>query len=108
DGDDGDGVDRDLVTADAGSETARVTALHAAVVVDRAVDEMEPADTADTAEPTAMADTVESAEESEASDDDDLLELRDAGTDEVERLLARRLKRELADEQNELLDALRR
>ncbi len=37
-----------------------------------------------------------------------LLERRDVTTDELERLLARRLKRVLADEQNEVLDLLRR
>ncbi len=43
-----------------------------------------------------------------SSPDEDLLDLRDATTDEVERQLARRLKRVLSDEQNELLDTLRR
>jgi cell division septum initiation protein DivIVA len=37
-----------------------------------------------------------------------VLERRDAATDAVEARLARRLKRTLADEQNEVLDALRR
>lgn len=37
-----------------------------------------------------------------------LLERRDAATDEIERRLARRLKRILSDEQNELLDQVRR
>ena len=37
-----------------------------------------------------------------------LLERRDAVTDELERNLARRLKRVLADEQNAVLDAVRR
>ena len=37
-----------------------------------------------------------------------LLERRDAATDEIERQLARRLKRLLSDEQNDLLDQVRR
>lgn len=37
-----------------------------------------------------------------------MLERRDAATDDVERRLARRLKRVLSDEQNEVLDRLRR
>ncbi len=37
-----------------------------------------------------------------------LLERRDAATDDIERQLARRLKRILSDEQNELLDQVRR
>ena len=40
--------------------------------------------------------------------DPDLLDRRDATTDELERQLARRLKRVLSDEQNEVLDLLRR
>ncbi len=40
--------------------------------------------------------------------DTDLLDLRDATTDELERQLARKLKRVLSDEQNEALDFLRR
>lgn len=51
------------------------------------------------------------AEEEPAGDDRspdvDLLELRDATTDEIERQLARRLKRVLSDEQNEALHNLR-
>ena len=53
--------------------------------------------------------------EQEASDatpegdpDSDLLDRRDATTDDLERQLARRLKRVLSDEQNEALDLLRR
>jgi len=40
--------------------------------------------------------------------DVDLLDRRDATTDELERRLARRLKRVLSDEQNEALDRMRR
>ncbi len=40
--------------------------------------------------------------------DTDLLDRRDATTDDLERQLARRLKRVLSDEQNEVLDLLRR
>ena len=44
----------------------------------------------------------------EADEDLALLDRRDAATDEVERQLAKRLKRVLSDEQNEALDLLRR
>jgi len=49
-------------------------------------------------------------EGSEVADaaDNDVLDRRDAATDELERQLARRLKRVLSDEQNEALDRLRR
>jgi DivIVA domain-containing protein len=47
-------------------------------------------------------------DEATASADQDLLDRRDATTDELERQLARRLKRVLSDEQNEALDLLRR
>ncbi len=43
-----------------------------------------------------------------ADPDADLLDRRDAATDEIERQLAKRLKRVLSDEQNEALDRLRR
>ncbi len=45
---------------------------------------------------------------SQAGADADLLDRRDAALAEIERQLARRLKRVLADEQNETLDLLRR
>ena len=44
----------------------------------------------------------------EGDPDSDLLDRRDATTDDLERQLARRLKRVLSDEQNEALDLLRR
>ncbi len=43
-----------------------------------------------------------------ASDDEDLLQVRDAEIEPVERSLVRALKRTLVDEQNEVLDVLRR
>ncbi|MCU1498513.1 MAG: hypothetical protein JWM47_2466 [Acidimicrobiales bacterium] len=47
-------------------------------------------------------------EVADADPDTDLLDRRDAATDAIERQLARRLKRVLSDEQNEVLDLLRR
>lgn len=47
------------------------------------------------------------AEEAEAGSDEELLDRRDAATDEIERQLSRRLKRLLSDEQNEALHDLR-
>ena len=83
---------------------------------------------APTAEPVDTAKTDEAAEDDQDAGDVDpeaaaraadhaarardattaLLERRDAATDEIERQLARRLKRVLSDEQNELLDEVRR
>lgn len=67
------------------------------------------ADEAD-AEPGETDEEAAAGEAVAADPDPDvaLLERRDAATDELERLLARRLKRVLADEQNEVLDLLRR
>lgn len=53
----------------------------------------------DEAEPEAVVDS---------DPDVDLLDRRDAALEEIEKQLARRLKRVLADEQNETLDLLRR
>jgi DivIVA domain-containing protein len=50
----------------------------------------------------------ESSADNDALDTEAVLARRDAVTDEVEHQLARRLKRVLADEQNEVLDRLRR
>ena len=51
---------------------------------------------------------VEAEAEADVDPDTDLLDRRDAATDAIERQLARRLKRVLSDEQNEVLDLLRR
>lgn len=59
-------------------------------------------------EPEAPADTSGSEGGPPSDADADLLDRRDAATDELERQLARRLKRVLSDEQNEALDRLRR
>ncbi len=48
------------------------------------------------------------AEAAPLTDDEALLERRDAFTDEIERRAVRKLKRVLADEQSEVLDLLRR
>ncbi len=59
--------------------------------------------------PAAAEAAVEEPEASASdSPDTDVLDRRDAATDELERQLARRLKRVLSDEQNEALDRLRR
>jgi DivIVA domain-containing protein len=54
------------------------------------------------------AEEVVEEPEVEVDPDADLLDRRDAATDAIERQLARRLKRVLSDEQNEVLDLLRR
>jgi len=60
-------------------------------------------------EPDApAAEDEEEAEPADVDPDTDLLDRRDAATDAIERQLARRLKRVLSDEQNEVLDLLRR
>ncbi len=49
-----------------------------------------------------------SAAAADGSDDEDVLQARDSEVSDVERSLAKALKRALADEQNEVLDILRR
>ena len=51
---------------------------------------------------------ADEAEEAPADPAAELLARRDAAIADIEKNLARRIKRELSDEQNELLDALRR
>lgn len=63
---------------------------------------------ADEPEPEADEAVAEEAEVVDTDPDTDLLDRRDAATDALERQLARRLKRVLSDEQNEVLDLLRR
>lgn len=71
--------------------------------------ETEPGAGTDETDATAGGRAAGDAESAVASDPDaDLLDRRDATTDELERQLARRLKRVLSDEQNEVLDLLRR
>lgn len=65
------------------------------------------ADAADDAEEPETEGDDDPVDASEASEDEALLDRRDATTDELERQLARRLKRVLSDEQNEALHTLR-
>lgn len=58
--------------------------------------------------PAGVAVAVAVDDDDVSGGDADLLDRRDATTDELERQLARRLKRLLSDEQNEALDLLRR
>ena len=58
-------------------------------------------------EPGATLTAAEPEAVDESDPDTDLLDRRDATVDELERTLARRLKRVLSDEQNEALDRLR-
>ena len=60
------------------------------------------------AEPGELATGDEAEPEPAVSDDQALLEHRDAITDAAEKQAVRKLKRVLADEQNEVLDHLRR
>ncbi|MBV9951393.1 MAG: DivIVA domain-containing protein [Acidimicrobiia bacterium] len=71
--------------------------------LETAAEAVDPVDITDSAEP----DEVEPEAEGDATVLS-LLERRDAITDEIERSLAKRLKRVLADEQNAVLDAVRR
>ena len=64
-------------------------------------------------EPAPASDTVpapagEDAAEASEPDDEELLQRRDVELEPVERTLVKALKRTLADEQNEVLDTLRR
>jgi hypothetical protein len=61
---------------------------------------------AEAADGPGEADDAEAAEAAEAAEVDELVVRRDAAVAELERNLARRLKRELSDEQNELLASL--
>jgi DivIVA domain-containing protein len=82
-----------------------------AVVVEAAAEaEAETESEVDTAgEDAAAADDAAATQEpSAASDDQALLERRDGITDAAEKQAVRKLKRVLADEQNEVLDRLRR
>ncbi|MBX3315193.1 MAG: DivIVA domain-containing protein [Actinobacteria bacterium] len=65
------------------------------------------ADEAASADVPAEGAEGEDAEVVERTDDEAVLDRRDAVTDEIERQLARRLKRVLSDEQNEALHDLR-
>ena len=59
-------------------------------------------------EPEPEVETEDETEAETAAPDAPLLQRRDAELDAIEHRLARRLKRVLADEQNEVLDRLRR
>jgi DivIVA domain-containing protein len=70
-------------------------------------------DATDGPEPSSPAELDQSAQDIAVETDaavevDAVFEARDAALDEAERALARSLKRALADEQNEVLDSLRR
>jgi DivIVA domain-containing protein len=74
-----------------------------------AAEEAGDASDASDAEPHAeRGDAQHTEPEPAASEDEALLERRDAITDAVEKHAVRKLKRVLADEQNEVLDRLRR
>ena len=78
------------------------------VVIDQA-DDADDADELEEAEAVAEHDEDDDDFDLENTpEDDDLLHRRDAALVPVERDLARRLKRALADEQNEVFDLLRR
>jgi DivIVA domain-containing protein len=93
----------------AASEEGGVTELFARLRASQ-VDETAPADAGEADE--VGDEDADAAPEPDASPETvarlALLERRDATTDAVESRLARRLKRTLSDEQNEVLDALRR
>ncbi|MDQ6696190.1 MAG: DivIVA domain-containing protein [Actinomycetota bacterium] len=104
-----------------GGEVADIDALFAKIRAARAddveraeevlVDLTEPAAAPMVEGPAAGAvnEPMEPLADSKAPDQlVSVLERRDAATDEIERRLARRLKRVLSDEQNELLDEARR
>ena len=78
-------------------EEAKVDSLFARLRAEQEASGVTPEEAADNA-----------AGEDEGDPDSDLLDRRDATTDDLERQLARRLKRVLSDEQNEALDLLRR
>ncbi|CAN5903466.1 hypothetical protein BH23ACT2_BH23ACT2_30710 [soil metagenome] len=111
-----------------GGDEAVVDDIFARIRAERQHEETVPGRPEDHAEPTGSADAADATDPSSAASaaglaaggvavavavegsggDADLLDRRDATTDELERQLARRLKRVLSDEQNEALDLLRR
>lgn len=108
-------ADGDPAGADESIEQASVDDIFARLRADQEVATPEDADSADAEEVDAeevgavTADGDAGVVEEKGNDPDtDLLERRDATTDDLERQLARRLKRVLSDEQNEVLDLLRR
>ncbi len=108
--------DADGTTGDgAEPEEAAVDDLFARLRAEQAA-EVAETDAAETAEAPTEPDQADATDEdadaavedADSDPDVDLLDRRDATTDEIERQLARRLKRVLSDEQNEVLDLLRR
>ena len=117
---DGEPRDQDDVGPDGDPREGRIDQLFAKIRADRH-DEPESGDaTAAVASVGTDVLVEDGAAEDEAAEDDaaeevadsdpdtDLLDRRDTALEEVEKQLARRLKRVLADEQNETLDLLRR
>ncbi len=107
-------------TLEAGPDGVTITETETdiEIVEEIVVDEAEVAElarlardvqTAALADDTKAADGAEDEPEAEPSDPDhQLIARRDAALIETERALSRRIKRELSDEQNELLDTVRR
>jgi DivIVA domain-containing protein len=95
----GDVADADAVVVEAAAEAEAESEVETPLDVDAAA-EVE----------SAAAESGEPAEEapSATSDDQALLERRDGITDAAEKQAVRKLKRVLADEQNDVLDRLRR
>ncbi len=103
-------VVEEVVVVDEATGTVEVLETVETETVDIEIVEEVLVDEAELAELTAQADELaEAAAQSEPLDPDhELLARRDEALVEIERNLGRRIKRELSDEQNELLDTVRR
>jgi DivIVA domain-containing protein len=94
----------EVAESEAPADPDEVVAVEAAEAAE--VDAAEPPTASEP--PAASESEPETEAEPVGPDDQDLLERRDAITDAVEKQAVRKLKRVLADEQNEVLDRLRR
>ena len=100
-----------LVDGDAGTIEVVETVEEIELVEEVLVDEAELAELAELASLAANAAPAEepaAAEPEPLDPDHELIARRDEALVEIERNLGRRIKRELSDEQNELLDTVRR
>jgi cell division septum initiation protein DivIVA len=104
-------ADEQAAAAAAAAEAEVVVAEEFELVEETEADLSPPAPVAPAArvEPAAdAADDETTPDEAPVGPDSELIARRDAALVDIERALGRRIKRELSDEQNELLDSVRR
>lgn len=101
-----DNDDSDDADADGAPKLAAVATVHD--LFERVRDEPPEGGSGDDESPESGSDDDESAGVGDADAEPSLLDRRDALLEPIERALARTLKRAVSDEQNELLDGIRR